>query len=51
MALNEEINRNLAEEDNVKNAYNAFRTKRGLAPIDFSVPNQSGLGGGLNNQR
>ena len=25
LALNEEINRNLSEEENVKNAYNAFR--------------------------
>ena len=37
LALNEEINQNLAEEENVKNAYNAFRKKRGLLPIDFST--------------
>ena len=36
LALNEEINRNLYEEENVKASYNEFRTKRGLAPIDFS---------------
>ena len=40
MALNEEISQNLVEEDNVKNAYNAFRKKRGLAPIDFNAGQQ-----------
>lgn len=35
--LNEEINRSLIEEENVKTAYNEFRKKRGLAAIDFTV--------------
>lgn len=37
LALNEEINRTLAEEANVKTAYNEFRKKRGLTAIDFSA--------------
>ena len=35
--LNEEINRSLAQEENVRTAYNEFRQKRGLAAIDFTA--------------
>ena len=42
LALNDEINQNITEEDNVKSAYNEFRKKRGLAAIDFSAKTADG---------
>lgn len=44
LALNDEINQGLQDEDNVKNAYNAFRKKRGLQAVDFAAGQQQKAG-------
>ena len=35
MATNEDINRTMTDEENMKNAYNEFRKKKGLPAVEF----------------
>ena len=35
--MNQDISKQISEEDNIKTAYNEFRNKKGLKPIDFTA--------------
>ena len=36
MAMCEDISKNIVNEEHVKNAYNEFRRRKDIAPIDFA---------------
>lgn len=37
LAVNEEMSKSIPDEENLKNAYNAFRQRKGLTAVDFTT--------------